>query len=170
MEAETAPEPRSSLLMGLIVPLVVIVLAGAGAGWGLGTFILAPNLPERAAAAAPGHAAGETTGETEGAGDHGGGAAGPQIVALDPIVTNIAVPAETWMRLELTLVLGQPLEPHVADYIHQDLLAFARTLRLDYVDTPTGYLQFRNDLLDRARLRAGAGKVEQVLIKTMLFE
>ncbi|MAW85358.1 MAG: hypothetical protein CMJ42_02390 [Phyllobacteriaceae bacterium] len=172
MEAETAQEAKPSLVMGLIVPLVVIILFGAGAGWGLGTFILAPNMPDPSVAEAADHAAGDAAAhdgeKAAGAAEKAG--AGPQVLVLDPIVTNIAVPSETWMRLELTLLLAEPLEPHVQDYIHQDLLAFARTLRLDYVDTPTGYLQFRNDLLDRARLRAGPGKVEEVLIKTMLFE
>ncbi|MCB1425768.1 MAG: flagellar basal body-associated FliL family protein [Brucellaceae bacterium] len=171
MDDETGEEPKPSLVKGLIVPLAVVVLFGAGAGWGLGAFILAPKIASPAATAQADAGAAAHGGEKAGAeAKHDAPAAGPQVTALDPIVTNIAVPSATWMRLELSLVLNETLEPHVADYIHQDLLAFARTLRLDYVDTPTGYLQFRNDLLDRARLRAGPGKIEQVLIKTMLFE
>lgn len=175
MNAEAAEaEEKSSLVMGLVVPLVIVVALGAGAGWGLGTFVLSPNMPEPVAPDARSQAEGGQEGhgaaKPADAKGHEGAAPGPQMVTLDPIVTNIAVPSATWMRLELSLVLSGPLDPLVENYIHQDLLAFARTLRLDHVDTPTGYLQFRNDLLDRARLRAGPGTIEQVLIKTMLFE
>ncbi|PHP65745.1 flagellar basal body protein FliL [Zhengella mangrovi] len=175
MNAEAEEAEKPSVIMGLVVPLLAIVLVGGGAGWGLGTFVLAPNVPAPVAeAAAPaGHgeekAGGHDAKPAEGEG-HAAETGGVKIVDLDPIVTNVAVPSETWMRLELALVLDEPLDINVEKYIQQDLFAFARTVHLAYVDTPTGYLQFRNELTDRARMRAGPGKVRQVMVKAMLFE
>ena len=51
MDDETGEEPKPSLVKGLIVPLAVVVLFGAGAGWGLGAFILAPKIAPPAATA-----------------------------------------------------------------------------------------------------------------------
>jgi flagellar protein FliL len=169
MSANTQTESKPSAIVKMVIPLGLILVIGTGAGWGLGTFIFAPLEP----VVSPENANSEQHATKDNHAVEVGLAATTvslPIVDLDPIVTNIAIPADKWLRLELALILDQPLEPEVVRYIHSDLLAFARTLRLETIDTPTGYLQFRNELLDRARLRAGDDRIKNVMVKAILVE
>ena len=97
-------------------------------------------------------------------------AAAPVVLAkLEPILTNLAYPAETWVRTELSLMSDAPLEAGDAEAVGQDLLAYLRTVRLDQVEGPSGFLSLREELDERAALRTD-GRVRRVLIRTLLFE
>lgn len=89
--------------------------------------------------------------------------------SIPAILTNLASPKTTWVRLEVALVSDGPLAEELPDLIHQDLLAFMRTVKLRHVQGPSGFLTLKAELNDRAAIRS-EGKVKQVLIKTLLFE
>ena len=170
--AEAAPAAKGgpSMMMQLIMLLVASLLAigvGGGAGMMLGG----------------GDGGGETVPEIEhSAGGHGeGGAEGghgeeavhveghPMVIPLAPITTNLASPAETWVRLEASMVLDEPPEAELADSVHQDLLAYLRTVRMHQVQGASGFQHLRSELDERASIRS-EGKVKRVLIRTLLFE
>ena len=62
-----------------------------------------------------------------------------------------------------------PLPAGDAEAVSQDLIAFLRTVRLDQVEGPSGFLSLREEFDDRAALRTD-GRVRRVLIRTLLFE
>ncbi len=84
-------------------------------------------------------------------------------------MTNILAPKDIWIRIELAIVVDQPIEEILRQEIHQDLLTYIRTLQLSELEGPSAFLDFKANLLDRARIRSD-GKVKNVFIKTLLYE
>ena len=161
-EVAAAPKKGPSLIIQIAV---LLALTGAAAGAGL---LAAGMLKDDGA---PAHAA---------AGGHDGKAghdvADPAaedakrgIVNLPLVMTNLAAPTGTWVRLEMAAVFeGQP-EPAITDDIHQDLLAYLRTVKLHQIEGASGFQHLKSDLEERARVRSG-GKVKKLLVRTLLFE
>ena len=96
-------------------------------------------------------------------------APGQLLVALAPITTNLAAPADVWIRLEASVLYDVPQATTVSDDIHQDLLALVRTLKMHQIEGASGYQHLKADLEERAAIRSG-GHAKQVLIKTLLLE
>jgi flagellar FliL protein len=71
--------------------------------------------------------------------------------------------------LEASVLYDAPQPPEMTEQIHQDLLAFVRTLKLHQIEGASGYQHLKADLDERAALRSG-GHVKQVLVRTMLLE
>ncbi|MES0162543.1 flagellar basal body-associated FliL family protein [Mesorhizobium sp. C268A] len=94
---------------------------------------------------------------------------GPTLVQLAPITTNLASPADTWIRLEASVVYDAPQPPELTESIHQDLLAMVRTLKMHQIEGASGYQHLKADLEERAAIRSG-GHAKQVLIRTLLLE
>jgi flagellar FliL protein len=91
---------------------------------------------------------------------------------MPPIVTNIASPSETWIRLEASLVFDAKTLPHpeiIAAEIATDELAYLRTVSINELQGPIGLENIRQDLRDRAFVRSG-GKVGDLLIKTLVLQ
>ncbi|MEM8748811.1 MAG: flagellar basal body-associated FliL family protein [Pseudomonadota bacterium] len=88
---------------------------------------------------------------------------------LAPILTNLAAPSDVWVRLELALVADDMVDDALAEAIHQDLFAYMRTVRLHHVEGPSGYLNLKAELAERASIRS-RGAVEKILVRTLLFE
>ena len=57
----------------------------------------------------------------------------------------------------------------MADAIHQDLLAFVRTVKMHQIEGASGFQHLKADLGERASIRSG-GHAKAVLIRTLLFE
>jgi flagellar FliL protein len=167
--AATADEGKARKGPGLVIQLAVLLVltaAAMGAGWFFGGMLgaTAPTEAETAAA------------EAAHAPDAHGSAAGhdapPQdlrVYPLETITTNLADPTDIWVRLELALVFTEQPDPELAETVHQDILAYMRTVKARQIDRPSGFQHLRSDLDERARVRSD-GKVRQVLIRTMLFE
>mgnify|MGYP000882981905 FL=1 len=103
-------------------------------------------------------------------GDAAGGSPNPLVVPLPPITTNLAAPSDTWARMELSVELDAPSkDPTLIDTIHQDLLAFMRTVKLHQIEGASGFQHLKADLTERAAIRS-EGHVKAVLIRTLLFE
>lgn len=152
--------------------LVAMTIAALGIGWVAGNYLrgMQPAAPATAEADASTTNVGHEASEAEAANKDLATEKSRMVIPLAPITTNIAAPNEVWVRLEASIALeGPPPDPGLADQIHQDLLAFVRTLKLLEIDGPSGFRHLRNDLDERAEIRSG-GAVKQVLIRTLLFE
>ncbi len=161
--AEGGGKKKSPLL--LIIGVAGLTVIGAGGGWFLGNMI-APAAPvEDHAAAEAGGAHGE--GKDEGIPKIATEANG--VVLLDPITTNLAYPSENWVRLEVALAFKGPAELPLAEEIHQDILAYMRTVSLQQIEGPRGFQYLRDDIQERVDLRS-QGKVSKVMFRTMVIE
>ena len=159
---------KKSGLMALVIPLVVLTVVGGGGGWAIGT-MLSPKVKQAqeavAAAEAPaGH--GEEKKE-EGLPHVSTEANG--VVALEPITTNLAYPSENWIRVEVALMFNGPPDVKIAEDVHQDILAYLRTVSLQQVEGPRGFQYLKDDLQERVDLRS-EGRVSKVMFRTLVIE
>ena len=94
------------------------------------------------------------------------------LIDLPPIVTNLAAPADTWVRVEASIVFDAKTTPHpeiVAAEIATDELAYLRTMSLAQLQGPIGLENIRQDLADRAVTRSG-GKVSELILRTLVVQ
>jgi flagellar FliL protein len=162
-----AGEGGKSASIMMVAGIAILTLIGAGGGWMVGGLI-APPLPEIAqpapeAAAEGAHGAGAEEGLPRIATEANG------VVALEPITTNLAYPSENWIRLEVALVFKGPPEANLAETIHQDILAYLRTVSLQQIEGPRGFQYLKDDIQERVDLRS-QGKVSKVLLRTFVIE
>ncbi len=168
----TAPAAKGPSLIVQAAVLLVLTAAAVGGGWFAGGYLgnEAGQEPGKAAPApaAAGHGApaGEG-GEEAKPGDEA--PANPLLVPLEVMTTNLAAPSKVWARLELSLLLDEPLSQDVVETIHQDLFAYVRTLKLHQIEGASGFQHLKADLEERARIRSD-GHVKQILVRTLLFE
>jgi len=98
---------------------------------------------------------------------------GTTIIDLPPIVTNLGAPPDTWVRLEVSVVMDAngagPKGDVVGGEIATDFLGFMRTVTLDQLQGPVGLQNLRHDLAERASVRSGA-KVTEVIFKTLVLQ
>lgn len=154
--AAASPSGRSFVLGALALTL----LAGAGGG-GLG-LLLANETP--AVATAEAMPEGEKAAEAPATGKR-------NLVALQPVVTNIAAPATTLLRVEASIVVDPAKvedEALLAAEISSDTLAFLRSLELAQIEGARGLLHLREDLKERARLRSPA--VDDYIIQSLIAQ
>lgn len=91
------------------------------------------------------------------------------IFRLEAINTNLADPVDIWARMELALVFDDTPDPVLAEQIHQDFVAYLRTVKARQIQGASGFQHLKTDLEERARIRSD-GRVKQVLVRTLLFE
>lgn len=163
--ADTLPPKSGPSMMVQIGALLLMTAAAAGMGWFSGGYLNSGSAtkPEHAAPAS------EHGGDAKAADAHGEAPANDLVIELPGIMTNLVAPSETWVRMELSIVLDAPQPADLPDIIHQDFLAYMRTLKLHQIEGPSGLTHLRADLEERASIRSG-GHVKRVLIRTLLFE
>jgi len=159
---QVAQKKGPSLVIQLAM-LGVVTAAAIGMGWVSGGYLKGTDAP----ASVP--VAPENEGNTEKPAEPGKVVAGPTLVQLAPITTNLASPAEVWIRLEASVLYDAPQPPEMTEQIHQDLLALVRTLKMHQIEGASGYQHLKADLEERAAIRSG-GHAKQVLIRTLLLE
>jgi len=157
---QTTSEAKGPSLIVQSAVLLAMTAAAIGLGWAAGQYLYRNDA---ARIDAPAAATAEAESEA-----HEPGTRGIEIT-LAPITTNLAVPGTTWVRMEASIILDEPADPSLADDIHQDFVAYLRTLRVYQVEGATGFRNLKADLEERAKIRSG-GHVRQVLIQTLLFE
>ena len=94
------------------------------------------------------------------------------VINLAPIIVKLVGELNTWLRIELVVIANQDSDLESAgkkEQIANDITAFLRTLSLNQISSPSGYLHLKEDLLDRANLST-AGNALDVLIVTMVTE
>ncbi len=159
--ADTTPAPtqKGPSIVLQIAMLAGLTVAALGMGWGAGAYLKSqqPQAPQPPAA--------QTASQTVIA------TSGLKLITQDlsPITTNMAAPMDTWVRMDVSLLVDRELPAELAATVHQDLLAFMRTLKMHQVEGPSGLQHLKADLRERAMLRT-EGRVRDVLIRTLVFE
>lgn len=156
------PASKRGLLLSLAAWLLVTLIAG-GAGTGIGIY-LASVIEKTVTAKIQAEPAKESP-ELRYSGDM-------VMEKLEAIVTNLAEPSDTWIRLETAIVFpnGALENPTVvAAEIRQDIVAYARTISLSQLEGPSALQHLREDLNDRVAIRTD-GKVSELIIETMVVQ
>lgn len=178
-EGEEKKKKGGGLVVTIVIVLVLTVIAGAG-GWFLGktlsgSFItqekkdeIAKKAAEAAAVASAegAHAKPAKPGEDPVphlATDANG------VVMLEPITTNLAYPSQNWVRLEIALLFADKPDEKTAEEVHQDIVAYMRTVSLQQVQSPRGFEYLRDDIKARAALRSD-GRVKDVMFRTFIVQ
>lgn len=97
---------------------------------------------------------------------------GPQIVKLDPILTNLGTKEGQWIRLEIAVVYKpgtQAASEEEKTSINETIVGMLRSKTPDDIAGPSGYLQFREDLTDAVMLGTG-GRAKTAKILSMVLE
>jgi flagellar FliL protein len=164
---EEAPASTGPSTVVQAAMLLAMTVAALGVGWLSGSYLKSSEAPPLVAQAPENSGSSEAQAQAAGAMDDPG--VGALLVQLAPITTNLAAPANVWVRLDASIVLDAPQPPEMAEAVHQDLLALLRTIKMHQIEGASGYQHFRADLKERAAIRSG-GHVKDVLIRTLLFE
>jgi flagellar protein FliL len=160
---EEAPKKGPSLVVQMAV-FLVLTLAAIGGGWMTGRILNGEKIEARGAGEQAN--AGRPYKEEDGSDK---AAEALRIFRLETITTNLADPQDVWIRLELALAFADKPDPEIAELVHQDLLAYLRTVKARQIDGASGFQHLKSDLDERAQIRS-EGKVKNVLIRTLLFE
>lgn len=91
---------------------------------------------------------------------------------LEPIVSNLASPSETWVRIEASLLLADeplPEDDVLVAQVAQDITSYVHTLSLAQLEGVGGLLNLREDLNDRAEIRSG-GRVRELIIESLVVQ
>ncbi|MEM5471541.1 flagellar basal body-associated FliL family protein [Hoeflea sp. AS60] len=163
---DAADEDEGKKKSGLIVTIAIVLvlsLIAAGGGWMLGG-VIAPQVdqPETAAAEEP-------HGEGDKKEDKPEDKPRENVVVLEPITTNLSYPSDNWIRVEVSLVFANEPDEAISDQIHQDILAYLRTVSLQQIEGPRGFQYLREDLRERVKLRS-EGRVNDLLMRTFVIE
>lgn len=180
-EEEEEGKKKSSLIPTIGIALGLTIVA-AGGGWVLGgmlsgSFLTDEKKEEIAKAAELAALA------AEGGGGHGGGGSeepGADIVPhvsteengvymLEPITSNLSYPSENWIRVEVALLFKGSPDVEMAEDIHQDIIAYLRTVSLQQIQGPRGFEYLKEDLEERVELRS-EGKVSKLMFRTFVIE
>lgn len=168
-DEEEGGKKKPSLVI-TIAAIAVLTLLAAGGGWFVGNMLAPPpaEKPVEEAKAAP------AGGEHGAAGEKGQELAhisteANGIVLLDPITSNLAYPSDNRVRLEVALMFKGAPDVKLAEEIHQDIMAYMRTVSLQQVQGPRGFQYLREDLEERVDLRS-EGRVTNVMFRTFVIE
>lgn len=158
---DTAPPKKETSLLIQMVLLLGLTVVAIGIGWASGMYLTGQSAPVEPATEHGKPAAAEV--------DLADEQLALGVVYLEPITTNLAGPTATWARLEAALVFDGEPDLLLAQMIHQDILAYIRTVKIHQVEGASGFQHLKSDLEERAALRSG-GKVKSILVRTLLFE
>jgi flagellar FliL protein len=144
-------ENSKGAILGLIIGTAVAIVGG----FGFGAVVLKKPEP---GAAAPAAATEAKKPERE-------------VRSLAPIIANLGNPPETFVRLQVAIVL----EPNTPDSnvlttkVADDIVTYLRTVSLAEIQGPTGYQYLREDLKKRA-IQLGGGKIQDIFLTTFVVE
>ena len=160
-----APAAKPSSALAFAAVMLILTALGVGLGGLTGLQLLG-----RMEQAASGKTEGRPP-QKPGQSAKGRFADGASVRALPPIVTNLASPERTWVRLEAALVVDGEAEATgaLAAQITEDIVAYLRTVSLVHIQGASGFQHLREDLNDRVRVRSG-GKVRDLVIQSLVVE
>lgn len=155
-------------IMSVIIPVLLLTLIAAGGGFAVATLLNGKPVVEAATPAAEGDAAKPEGAATETEHPENGGV----VRQLAPIITNLAAPKDTWMRIEVSLVISpeaQAEQDIIAVQSSDKILTMLRTVSLAQIEGPSGFLHLKEDINDLLR-KSSENKIKQVLINSMVVE
>lgn len=159
LPAPAASGGRSKLQWVGATILLTLVAAGTGGGLGLALVDRVEDAVKSKEASAEKPVATEYAGPTH-------------LKPLPPIITNLAAPEGTWIRLEGSIVFKDETlaaDEALAGEITEDVLAYLRSLTLSQLEGPSGMQFLREDLAERARIRSG-GRVSELVIQALVLQ
>ena len=165
---EETPAPKGPSLVIQLAIFAAMTVAALGAGWLSGSHLKSSEAPPSVAPVEGQKVEHKAEVKTKG-GEEPDPNAGPLLVQLAPITTNLASPGTVWVRFDASIVLDEPQPPELAEAVHQDLLAYLRTIKLHQIEGASGYQHLKADPKVRAAIRSD-GHVKDVLVRTLLFE
>ncbi|WP_337266095.1 flagellar basal body-associated FliL family protein [Oryzifoliimicrobium ureilyticus] len=172
MAEEEEKKPKKSGMVMTIVGVAILTVIGAGAGWFLGG-MMAPKVKTAEEAVAKAEEKSSEGKKEEGKGDQSGiphiSTQESNVVQLEPITANLSYPSENWVRLEVALLFTSPPDVKLAEDIHQDIMAYIRTVTLQQIQGPRGFQYLKDDIQERVDLRA-QGRVSKVMFRTFVVE
>jgi flagellar FliL protein len=174
VDQEEAPAKSGPSLVIQIAVLMVMTAAAVGMGWFSGGYLnstrgVQPSGTDKPTRIDKAHVKTTDKAATRKDGQADAGSEEPSVLPIEAITTNLAAPSDIWVRMELSLVFDGAPDAALGEQIHQDFLAFMRTVKLPQVEGASGFQHLKEDLEERARIRSN-GRVRKILIKTLLFE
>lgn len=186
MDESQPNKPAKPSMISQIIVLGLVTLFAFGGGWGYGKFILEEGATLAADSSSsadvedtalsgellevPDDQVADMAAEEDLTDETGVEQISPgNAMPLEPIIANLAAPADTWVRLEMSVLFAAAPNLEIAQAIHQDTLAYIKTVKLHQIDGPSGYLHLRSDLRELAKTRSG-GEAQDILIRALLFE
>jgi flagellar protein FliL len=160
-EAVAAPAKKKPAMLAIVAEVAILTCFAVGAGGLFGMQVLGES-DHKGKPREPVASPGQKSRYSETA----------SLKPLPAIVTNLAGPKGTWIRIEASIVFGTDASGGsnaLAASIAEDIIAYLRTVPLAQVEGPSGFLHLREDLNDRARIRSG-GKVRELVIQAMVLE
>jgi flagellar FliL protein len=97
---------------------------------------------------------------------------GTALQELPPVITALAEPSDTWIRLQGAIIYDTKDAPKpevMAAEIADDTLSYLKTLSAAQIAGPSGLLHLREDLSERARIRSD-GRIREFMIETMVVQ
>lgn len=91
---------------------------------------------------------------------------------LEAVVTNLASPPDTWVRLEASMVFknGALENPEVTGAeLRQDFLAYLRTVNIAQLEGPSALPHLLEDLNERAAVRT-SGRVSELVVQALVIQ
>lgn len=184
--AEPAAPKKASPVITIAIVAVLTLLAGGG-GWVVGGMLAPPPMDEATktalaefTAAKEAEAAAEKAKPAEDA--HGGDKKKEEeeglphisteangVVQLEPITTNLAFPSENWVRIEVALQFKGAADVTISEQIHQDIVAYMRTVSLQQIQGTRGFQYLKDDIQERVDLRS-EGRVTNVMFRTFVIQ
>ena len=175
MAKPAKPGSRSGSSLGLLVAVLLLTIAAAGAGLAVGTMVQLPEIASAttdsmaAAEPAPGHDSAAVADETPSPqADH----EEMKVVPFPPILTSLAEPQGTWIRLDGSMLLTADSEEKpdiLVERAGTQILTYLRTVKLSQIEGPSGLLHLRENLNDTVSVLSG-GQIREVLIHSMVVE
>ena len=91
-----------------------------------------------------------------------------KVLDVPPVVTNLAAPESSFVRVQLALVVGKSANLDVNSFA-TDVATHLRALPLERLQGSIGLLHLREDLYDRADVRF-AGQVQELIIHDLVVQ
>lgn len=161
-EKEGLPAPQAApTLRAWIAAMGAMTLCAVAAGSGLALFAGAPAHENDQGSPAPAAPDAQTA--------YGGDTA---ILTLPPVITNLAEPADIWIRLQASIIFDAKSLKRpdlVSAQIGGDIVSFLRTLSLAQLGGASGLLHLREDLNERVKIRSG-GLVRELVLQSMVVQ
>ncbi len=177
--------PKKGSAMGLIIAMVLLTVVGGGLGAGFGMFLADSVNSEKAEGkdgkkskkakakkdkkAAEKDKAKEAKADAEEEGDV---IDASKVVALNPVVSNLAGSNKHWIRLEASVALidiGDQDREVVLGHITEDILAFVRSLTVEQLEGSAGLEHLHEDLTDVIRTRTKS-QANRLIIRGLIVE
>ena len=168
-------QPKKESIVGFLIAIVLVSVIAIGAGWFVGGQLQKPESSMeniKQATTINEKKKNKDTKKKEDDKKEGEDKKPKAFVILDPMLVELAHSNDSWLRLEIALLVDSEAGLDSAEnklMVNNDLTAFIRTVSLSQISGPSGYIHFREDLIDRAKL-ATKGMVKDVIIVSMVAE